>query len=357
MEVVAQATTTVAHCALHCGCLPPFGVRHVPHSQQRIGMATIVASAAAAAAPGEVPVEHWYAPRRPWYALYGLRLKAHRHNQDGEDEDEEEDMSPLMLLPNEILYDIMRRCGPYALGASACVCTRLLDVVRHPELWKRACLEAWSTTGSQKLHALVKRGYNSDWKSMWIHKPRLRYDGVYVSRNTYIKTGIAEWRVKNPVHMVCYYRYIRFFSDGQFLYKTTPAPLCKVARRLKALPVGPPKYAGEDSVILGRYYFHNESVYTSMVYPGNHTTEIRSKLRLRSTAPARNNRLDILSLMSYIRADERYIPMDTDLDEDGREDAQSHRRGLTTYVFVPWHQINTSELNLGIDKMDYFCTG
>ena len=82
-------------------------------------MATIVASARAT--PGEIPVEHWYAPRRPWYALYGLRLKAHRHNQDGEDEDEEEDMSPLMLLPNEILYDIMRRCGPYALGASACV--------------------------------------------------------------------------------------------------------------------------------------------------------------------------------------------------------------------------------------------
>ena len=37
----------------------------------------------------------------------------------------------------------------------------------------------------------------------------MRFDGVYVSRNTYMRTGIVEWRVKNPVHLVCYYRYYR----------------------------------------------------------------------------------------------------------------------------------------------------
>ena len=44
---------------------------------------------------------------------------------------------------------------------------------------------------------------------MYLERPHLRFDGLYVSRNTYIRTGVTEWRVKNPVHLVCYYRYFR----------------------------------------------------------------------------------------------------------------------------------------------------
>ena len=44
---------------------------------------------------------------------------------------------------------------------------------------------------------------------MYLDRPHVRHDGVYVSRNTYLKTGIVEWTVKNPVALVCYYRYYR----------------------------------------------------------------------------------------------------------------------------------------------------
>lgn len=44
--------------------------------------------------------------------------------------------------------------------------------------------------------------------------PHLRYDGVYCSRNTYIKQGLKEWTVKNAVHLVCYFRYYLFRPDG-----------------------------------------------------------------------------------------------------------------------------------------------
>lgn len=44
---------------------------------------------------------------------------------------------------------------------------------------------------------------------MYLERPHLRFDGLYCSRNTYIRTGVTEWRVKNPVHLVCYYRYFR----------------------------------------------------------------------------------------------------------------------------------------------------
>ena len=49
----------------------------------------------------------------------------------------------------------------------------------------------------------------SSWRAMYLERPHLRFDGLYVSRNTYIRTGVTEWRVKNPVHLVCYYRYFR----------------------------------------------------------------------------------------------------------------------------------------------------
>ena len=50
----------------------------------------------------------------------------------------------------------------------------------------------------------------------------MRYDGLYVSRNTYIRTGLTEWRIKNPVHLVTYFRYLHFFPDGTFTTRTSP---------------------------------------------------------------------------------------------------------------------------------------
>ena len=94
-----------------------------------------------------------------------------------------------------------------------------------------------------------------------------------------------------------------------------------------------------------------------MVYPDTTSTEIRSKLKLRSTTPARNDRLDILALMSYARESGTYIPMDPSPGAADDGDGKAYNRGLTTYVFVPWHLVQAHELNLGIEAMDYFCTG
>ena len=294
--------------------------------------------------------------RRPWFALYGLRLKRGRV-EDNDDEEEEREASRLLLLPQDLMYKILHSCDPYSLGSAACACKDLMRSVQNVELWKKACLEAWPQHGAAKIHQLSTKQYEGNWKRLWLTRPRLRFDGIYVSRNSYIKTGIAEWRVKNPVHIVLYYRYIKFFPDGRFLYKTTPQTVSKVARRLRRIPQGPSPAHGEDSVVVGRYHFHHDLVYTSMVYPGTTSTEIRSKLKLRSTTPARNDRLDILALMSYARESGTYIPMDPSPGAADDGDGKAYNRGLTTYVFVPWHLVQAHELNLGIEAMDYFCTG
>lgn len=60
------------------------------------------------------------------------------------------------------------------------------------------------------------------WREMFLQRPHLRFDGLYVSRNTYIRTGLTEWRIKNPVHLVTYFRYLYFIPDGRFTTRTSP---------------------------------------------------------------------------------------------------------------------------------------
>ena len=85
---------------------------------------------------------------------------------------------------------------------------------------------------------------------MILDRPHLRFDGLYVSRNTYLRTGIVEWRVKNPVHMVCYFRYYRFYPDGHLLYRTSPEVVSKVARTMTDAPR---KLKHDDTLTWGRY--------------------------------------------------------------------------------------------------------
>jgi hypothetical protein len=45
---------------------------------------------------------------------------------------------------------------------------------------------------------------------------------------------VVEWRVRNAVHLVLYYRYVRFHPDGSFCYRTSPEPLARVHKSLAA---------------------------------------------------------------------------------------------------------------------------
>ena len=105
-------------------------------------------------------------------------------------------LPPLFLLPHDLLFKILLYCDPYSLGNTACVSKYLLETIQNVELWKKACLEAWPLSGSAKVKQLVTRHYNGNWKTLWLTRPRLRCDGIYVSRNTYIKTVSKKSRKK-----------------------------------------------------------------------------------------------------------------------------------------------------------------
>lgn len=115
---------------------------------------------------------------------------------------------------------------------------------------------------------------------MFLNRPHLRFDGIYVSRNTYIRTGIVEWRVKNPVHLVCYYRYLRFFPHGEFAYRTTPQTVAAVASTLEKLPRerarggSSTSAGGAEPVLQGRYRMLVRACVKSLTnlqeHPGRH---------------------------------------------------------------------------------------
>jgi hypothetical protein len=78
--------------------------------------------------------------------------------------------------------------------------------------------------------------FRNNWKRMYTERPFLRTDGLYVSRNTYFRLGVVHWEVKNPVHLVVYYRYFRFFPNGTVITRTSPEPLHNVWQSLFKMP-------------------------------------------------------------------------------------------------------------------------
>ncbi|KAM7222883.1 hypothetical protein V8F06_001781 [Rhypophila decipiens] len=62
--------------------------------------------------------------------------------------------------------------------------------------------------------------YNSSWQRMFRLRPRIRFGGCYISTVNYLRPGqgaTTQYTWASPVHIVTYYRYLRFFRDGSVL--------------------------------------------------------------------------------------------------------------------------------------------
>ncbi|PNX83727.1 F-box protein 7-like, partial [Trifolium pratense] len=90
---------------------------------------------------------------------------------------------------------------PYDMGKASCVCRKWRYTIRNPVFWRNACLKGWQLSGAVENYKILQSKYDGSWRKMWLLRPRLRTDGLYASRNTYIRVGVAEWKVTNPVHV------------------------------------------------------------------------------------------------------------------------------------------------------------
>ncbi|OVA07286.1 F-box domain [Macleaya cordata] len=300
---------------------------------------------------------------RPWLDLYGIRIKPFAHFGSTSSKPYVDPALIHRCLPDELLHEIFARMTPYSLGRAACVCRKWRYTIRNPVFWRSACLRTWQITGVVENYKILQSTYQGSWRKMWLLRPRIRTDGLYVSRNTYIRAGVAEWKITNPVHVVCYFRYIRFFHSGRFLYKNSSQKVKDVVKCMNF------RASKADCVFSGHYMLSDDKVEAALLYPGLRPTVLRIRLRLlRGTTVGANNRMDLLSLVTSGVNDSDINGHEDDMlgvvggwqeDETHNPDvpAVSHRRGMTPFVFIPFEEVETSVLNLPLDKMDYFVPG
>ncbi|KAL5558262.1 hypothetical protein UlMin_034473 [Ulmus minor] len=304
----------------------------------------------------------YFVTKRPWLDLYGINVRPVAPVGSASRKPYVDSALIHRILPDELLFEVFARMTPYNLGRASCVCRKWRYTIRNPVFWRNACLKAWQLSGLVENYKLLQSKYEGSWRKMWLSRPRVRTDGLYVSRNTYIRVGVAEWKVTNPVHLVCYYRYMRFFPSGRFLYKNSSQKIKDVVKYMNF------RLSKAESVFSGHYTLTDDKVETAVLYPGMRPTVLRIRLRLRGTTAGANNRMDLLSLVtSGVNSDEVNGP-DEDIlgvvegwedDETHNPDvpAVSHRRGLQPFVFVPFEEVETTVLNLPVEKMDYYVAG
>ncbi|DBB14460.1 TPA: hypothetical protein ACH3X3_004751 [Trebouxia sp. C0006] len=306
------------------------------------------------AMPAPYHVHSW----RPWMSLYGLRLRTQESAQP------EVVLAPIQkLLPPELTTTFLKYLPVTTLAHCQCVCKQWNILGQSPPLWQSACQEAFSYMEYDKLCRILRTSHRGLWRDLYLDRPHMRFDGIYVSRNTYLRTGLVEWRVKNPVHLVCYFRYYRFFPDGQFVYRTSPDVIRNAVRSLQ---LSPGKVKADAQVETGVWRLNGSALQTVMIYANSMNTEIRAKLKLRSTSRGANNRLDVESIVSFDKADGISIPVISNQQAEEDEDLQqflqqpgtrSHKRGTSPFVFVHWDHIAGSDLNLPVGKMDFYVPG
>ncbi|XLR48122.1 hypothetical protein HN51_032352 [Arachis hypogaea] len=302
----------------------------------------------------------YFITRRPWLDLYGVNVRPVAPFGSASRKPYVESALIHQCLPDELLFEVFARMTPYDLGKASCVCRKWRYTIRNPVFWRVACLKAWQLSGVVENYRILQSKYDGSWRKMWLSRPRLRTDGknnnlllgIYVSRNTYIRAGVAEWKITNPVHLVCYFRYMRFFPSGRFLYKNSSQKIKDVVKFMNF------RSSKVDSVFGGHYTLSDDKVEAAVLYPGI----------VRGTTPGANNRMDLISLVtSGVNNSEASAPEEDILGvvEGWRDDethnpdvpAVSHKRGMTPFVFVPFDQVETSVFNLPVEKMDYYVPG
>ncbi|CAF0918661.1 unnamed protein product [Adineta ricciae] len=157
-------------------------------------------------------------------------------------------------IPSEVLIYIFRwvvssDLDIRSLEQCACVCRGFYICARDPQLWKTICFKTWG------IH-IANASTNINWRHMFINRPHVIFNGVYISRTTYVRAGeqsldpfYSSW------HLVEYYRYIRFFPDGIVLIYTSADEPRSTVGRLKS------RYSIRDSSLLyGNYRLQSNRV-------------------------------------------------------------------------------------------------
>jgi F-box protein 9 len=191
-------------------------------------------------------------------------------------------------LPFEVMVYMLKHIGardPALLARLSLVCKSLAYVVfTEQSVWKRIALGSeFGLAGQQYQFATDIQGReiifqaleddsddeeplppitdstfpkDTNWKDHFHTYPRIRFSGVYISTVNYTRPGGAsatQYVWSNPVHIVTYYRYLRFFRDGTCISLLTTHEPLEVVHHLTPENLnlvrskGPPNFSSSTS--------------------------------------------------------------------------------------------------------------
>ncbi|CAO1434550.1 unnamed protein product [Diamesa serratosioi] len=135
-------------------------------------------------------------------------------------------------LPLEVMLLILKwvvsnQLDFRSLESFAGVCKGFFLISRDTDIWKTACKKVWG-------NVLLNEEFSS-WRNMYINKPRVNYNGCYISKITYQRYGENSFQDQyyRPVQMVEYFRIIRFLPNGKLLMFTSADNIQKSINKIK----------------------------------------------------------------------------------------------------------------------------
>ena len=273
-----------------------------------------------------------------------------------------EPLCPIASLPSEILVTILSNIAHFDIAIFARVaqvCKRLAYLVTTEDrIWRQVCEGqdygfgamhyewALSVTGKSLpmsiagLDAQLSRAsldpvtpslqLSSEYpsfRSMFRERPRIRFNGCYISTVNYIRPGAAtasQATFSSPVLIVTYYRYLRFFRDGSCVSLLTTTEPAEVVHHLTKENIHSHHAGGLPSAVMnqalrGRWKLKGNPFAVGKTLGEEGTLDIETQgadadrpqpkyiykimlqLRRASKNPkaTRNNRLDWLGFWSY----------------------------------------------------------
>ncbi|XP_014236580.1 F-box only protein 9 [Trichogramma pretiosum] len=167
----------------------------------------------------------------------------------------EQEMVHISALPIEIIlyifrWIVSRELDFRSLEKVSQVCKGFYVFSRDVEIWRMACIRVWGVKCGH-----FEPDYHS-WRHMYMQRPRLQYNGCYVSKTTYLRPGENSFQDQfyRPWHVVEYYRYLRFFPEGKVLMLTSTEEPQSCVNSLKS------RNPRNPSVLIGHYRLHENRV-------------------------------------------------------------------------------------------------
>lgn len=181
----------------------------------------------------------------------------------------------LLALPDELLAHVLRHLAvrdmaSFSRAVYSCKRLALLGYSRE-HIWRAVCERAFAHQhyspdivfpdgfNPDSLETTAARHYGNSYRRMYFERPRIRFNGVYISTCNYVRQGAGQsWYA--PIHMVTYYRYLRFYEDGTCISLLTSAEPADVVPVFNRKTVGASRagtrqqvvYTRDDGTVLSR---------------------------------------------------------------------------------------------------------